>query len=81
MRSEWTFWVYIMASMSGTLYIGITNFIEKRVNDHKEGLIEGFSKKYRCTRLVYYESFDDVRNAISREKQLNGWRRKENRAD
>ena len=75
MRSQWTFWVYIMASMSGTLYIGVTNFIEKRVKDHNEGLIEGFSKKYRCTRLVYYESFDDVRNAITREKQLKGWRR------
>jgi len=61
-----------MASISGTLYIGITNFIEKRVKDHKEGLIEGFSKKYKCTRLVYYESFDDVRKAISREKQVEG---------
>jgi putative endonuclease len=75
MRSEWKFWVYIMASLSGTLYIGITNYIEKRVNDHKEGLVNGFSKRYRCTRLVYYESFDDVRTAISREKQLKGWRR------
>jgi len=75
MRSEWKFWVYIMSSLSGTLYIGITNNIEKRVREHKEGLIEGFSKKYRCTRLVYYESFDDVCKAISREKQLKGWRR------
>jgi putative endonuclease len=64
-----------MSSLSGTLYIGVTNYIEKRVREHKEGLIEGFSKKYGCTRLVYYESFDDVRKAISREKQLKGWRR------
>ena len=52
MRPEWTFWVCIMASMSGTLYIGITNFIEKRVKDHKEGFIEGFSKKIRMHSFV-----------------------------
>jgi putative endonuclease len=75
MRSEWIFWVYIVSSVSGTLYIGVTNYIEKRVREHKDGLIEGFSKKYKCTRLVYYESFDAVRKAISREKQLKRWRR------
>lgn len=75
MKSEWKLWGYIMASMSGTLYIGMSNNLDKRVQDHKQGLIEGFSKKYRCTRLVYYESYDDVRNAINREKQLKGWRR------
>ena len=69
------FWVYIMSSRPGTLYIGMTNNIDKRVQEHKRGLIEGFSKKYKCTRLVYYESFDDVRKAIGREKQLKGWRR------
>ena len=69
------FWVYIMASLSGTLYIGITNDLDVRVRQHKAGEIEGFSKKYRCTRLVYFESFDNVLKAISREKQLKGWRR------
>ena len=68
---------YIVSSLSGTLYIGVTNDINKRVKEHKKGQIEGFSKKYRCTRLVYYESFDDVRQAISREKQLKGWQGQE----
>ena len=69
------FWVYIIASHSGTLYIGITNDLQVRVRQHKDGEIEGFSRKYRCTRLVYFESFDNVLKAISREKQLKGWRR------
>ena len=69
------FWVYIMASLSGTLYIGMTNDLDVRVRQHKAGEIEGFSKKYRCTRLVYFESFENVLKAISREKQLKGWRR------
>jgi putative endonuclease len=75
MRSEWKFWVYILSSVSGTLYVGVTNNIDKRMWEHKSGLIEGFSKKYKCTRLVYYETFDDVRVAISREKQVKRWRR------
>src|SRR5215469_776295 len=75
MRSEWRFWVYIVSSVSGTLYAGVTNDIDRRVKEHKKGLIEGFSKKHRCTRLVYYERFDDVHKALSREKQLKRWRR------
>jgi putative endonuclease len=69
------FWVYIMASDSGTLYIGVTNDLQVRVQQHKAGEIEGFSKKYRCIRLVYFESYDHILKAISREKQLKGWRR------
>ena len=68
------FWVYILASASGTLYIGITSDLAVRVRQHKAGEIEGFAKKYPCTRLVYFESFDNVL-AISREKQLKAWRR------
>jgi len=64
-----------MASRTGTLYTGMTGFLESRIGQHKEGLIEGFSKKYSCDRLVYYETYDDVRKAIGREKQLKGWRR------
>ena len=75
MRSEWLFWVYIVSSLSGTLYVGVTNNIEKRVKEHRDGLIEGFSKTYKCTRLVYYETFDDIHKALSREKQLKRWRR------
>jgi putative endonuclease len=70
-----TFWVYIMASSSGTLNIGVTGFFEQRIVQHKTGTFEGFSKKYGCTRLVYYEGYDEAAKAIGREKQLKGWRR------
>jgi len=69
------YWVYIVGSRSGTLYIGMTSNLYVRVMQHKSGEIEGFSSKYRCNRLVYWESFDDVLKAIDREKQLKGWRR------
>jgi putative endonuclease len=72
---EHVYWVYIVASRSGTLYIGITQRIDRRMREHKSGLVEGFSSKYHCDRLVYFESFDDVNKAIGREKQLKGWRR------
>jgi putative endonuclease len=69
------YWVYIVASRTGTLYIGMTNNLYVRVAQHKSGAVEGFSSKYKCDRLVYWESFDDVLKAIDREKQLKGWRR------
>jgi putative endonuclease len=65
-----------MCSVSGTLYIGLTNSISRRAFEHKNKLIEGFTTKYECNRLVYYEEFDDVQNAINREKELKGWARK-----
>ncbi|MBI2444267.1 MAG: GIY-YIG nuclease family protein [Candidatus Magasanikbacteria bacterium] len=58
-----------------SLYIGITNDLARRVSEHKQGLIEGFTKKYSCHRLVYYEHHTDVNEAIAREKQLKRWRR------
>jgi len=67
--------VYIVASRSGTLYIGMTNNIYVRVLQHKDGDVEGFTKQYKCDRLVYWESFDEVIKAINRERQLKGWRR------
>ena len=70
---EHEYFVYIMCSRSGTLYIGMTNSVYRRALQHKAGEIEGFSKKYHCDRLVYYESYDDVHKAIGREKQLKGW--------
>src|ERR1700746_589920 len=70
-----SYWTYPVASRSGTLYIGVTNNLERRIQEHKNGQIEGFSCKYHCDRLVYYERFDDIRKAIDREKQLKGWRR------
>jgi putative endonuclease len=75
MKTEHTYFTYFVCSRSGTLYIGMTNNIDRRVLEHKRGEVEGFSSKYHCNRLVYYESFDDVRKAIDREKQLKGWRR------
>jgi putative endonuclease len=67
--------VYMVASKSRVLYIGMTNNLERRVFEHKNDMIDGFSKQYRCHRLVYYESFEDVRKAIDREKQLKRWNR------
>ncbi len=67
--------VYIVASKSRTLYIGMTNDLHRRVFEHKNGRIDGFSNTYRCHRLVYYESFDRVLRAIDREKQLKRWNR------
>jgi putative endonuclease len=69
------YWVYIVASTSGTLYIGVTSKLHSRILQHKSGEIEGFSSKYKCNRLVYFETFDIVQKAIGREKQLKGWRR------
>jgi len=70
-----TYYVYILTSDTGTLYIGVTNDLLRRSYEHKHGLVEGFTKKYRIHRLVYYEETSDVENAIAREKQLKKWRR------
>ncbi len=70
------YWVYIVSSLTGTLYIGMTNSIERRMWEHKSGGFEGFASKYKCNRLVYFENFDDVKKAIDREKQLKGWSRR-----
>ena len=67
--------VYILASASGVLYTGVTNFLERRVAQHKAKLCPGFTAAYDVTRLVYFEPFTDVRAAISREKQIKNWRR------
>ena len=61
---------------NSTIYIGITNNINRRVFEHKNKLIEGFTKRYNITKLVYVEETSDVYSAISREKQLKGWTRK-----
>ena len=68
------YWVYILASRSRVLYIGVTNNLERRVAQHRQGL-HGFTAKYRITRLVYYEATNDVIAAISREKVLKRWTR------
>jgi len=70
------FYVYIMASKSRVIYIGMTNTLRRRVWQHKSGLCPGFTRDYRVHRLVYFERFQYVRNAIRREEQLKGWLRK-----
>lgn len=73
MRKE--YYLYIMASISDVLYIGITNDLPRRVYEHKNELIEGFTKKYRCKKLIYFESSNDIRVVLEREKQLKKWNR------
>jgi putative endonuclease len=68
-------WVYIMSSHSRCLYIGVTSDLSGRVWEHKNGLLEGFTKKYNIHHLVYHEFFPDIEGAIAREKQLKGWSR------
>jgi putative endonuclease len=71
-----TYYVYILAQKkNGTIYIGMTNDLIRRVYEHKSGLIEGFTKKYSISQLVYYESTEDVNDAILREKRLKKWKR------
>ncbi|MDR4504070.1 MAG: GIY-YIG nuclease family protein [Candidatus Scalindua sp.] len=70
------YYVYILASKrNGTLYIGITNDLIRRVYEHKNNLVEGFTKKYRVHRLVHFESTLDVKAAIEREKCIKRWKR------
>ena len=68
-----TSYVYILRGKSGVLYIGSTNDLERRVFEHKQGLIEGFTRKYRVTRLVYVEEFDRAADMIARERRFKGW--------
>jgi putative endonuclease len=69
------YFVYIMTNRSRTLYTGMTNNLERRVEEHRSKLIPGFTSKYNITRLVYWEEYNDVRNAITREKEIKGWLR------
>jgi len=75
MRKDYEFYIYIVASKSRTLYIGVTNNLLFRTNRHRKGEIEGFTQKYKVNRLVYFERFQYIENAIAREKQLKGWLR------
>ena len=69
------FWVYIVASKGRTLYTGMTNSLDRRIHEHKLHLVPGFTAKYDCTRLVWFEERSDVKQAIAREKQIKGWLR------
>lgn len=80
MKKEYHYYVYIMGSHSGTLYIGVTNDLVRRVQEHKEGLTKGFTNKYKCNQLLYFEEGNDVNDAINREKQIKHWRREKKEA-
>jgi len=69
------YYVYVLGSLSGTLYVGMTGNLRKRVFEHKFHRIEGFTDQHEVERLLYWESFEEVVKAINREKQLKGWRR------
>lgn len=70
-----TYYVYILASKSRRLYIGVTNNLERRMFEHKNKITPGFTSHYNIDRLVYFETTNDITAAIEREKQLKGWRR------
>jgi putative endonuclease len=69
------YFVYILSSKTGTLYVGVTNDLEKRVYEHKNKLIPGFTAKYNVDRLVFYQEFNDIEQAIAMEKKVKGWSR------
>ncbi len=72
-----SYWVYILTNKrNGTLYVGVTNSLERRIWQHKAKVIEGFTKQYGLNQLVHFEQFRDVNAAIAREKEIKGWLRK-----
>ncbi len=76
MKEEKQYYVYLLASKrNGTLYIGITSNLADRMDKHKRGMYDGFTKKYKIHKLVYLEIYGDVYEAIGREKQLKNWKR------
>ena len=71
-----SYYIYIMTNRSNSvLYIGVTNDLVRRIYEHKNKLIEGFTKRYNLTKLIYFECIENINVAIAREKQLKGWRR------
>ena len=71
------YYVYIMSSLSRTLYAGLTNDLERRVGEHKEGKPGSFTARYNVNRLVYFEKFSDINQAIAREKEIKSLRRRQ----
>lgn len=71
-----TYYVYLMSNKTNkVLYTGVTNNLERRLREHKNKQIEGFTKRYNVTKLVYFEQTSDINSAITREKQIKGWLR------
>ena len=69
------YYVYILTSKSCILYVGVTNNLERRIFEHRQKVVPGFTKKYNINRLMYFEVFENIRDAIAREKQIKSWRR------
>ena len=70
------FYVYIMTNKSKTLYVGVTNNLQRRVYEHKNKMIKSFTSKYNISKVVYFKVFNDIESAKKREKQIKGWLRK-----
>jgi len=70
------YWIYILTNRSNTLYVGITNDLQRRLYEHKNKLADGFSSKYNLNKLIYFEEYQDINEAIKREKQIKRWLRK-----
>ena len=76
MSRQYNFFVYIMTNKhKNVLYIGVTNDLSRRTEEHETGALDGFTKKYNCHYLVYYEHFTQIEHAIEREKEIKKWRR------
>jgi putative endonuclease len=76
MRKEHRYFLYIVASQrKGTLYVGVTGNLAARVGEHRDHLLEGFTKRYGVHRLIWFEEFSDIHDAIAREKRIKKWRR------
>jgi putative endonuclease len=73
--SQRSYWTYLMTNRSGTLYIGVTNNLARRVYEHRHHLVSGFTSRYLVDRLIHAESFSEILDAIAREKQLKNWSR------
>jgi len=75
-RKKFTYYIYILTNKHNTtFYVGVTNSIVKRLFEHKAEIVEGFTKKYKLKKLVYLEEYNDIKEAIAREKQLKNWHR------
>jgi|SRR5579862_5242850 len=70
-----TYYVYVLASRSRSVYTDVTNNLERRMREHREGRVSGFAWRYSAFRLVHFEEFVDIRDAIAREKAIKGWNR------
>jgi len=71
-----SYWVYIATNKSGTLYTGVTNNLERRINEHQNKLIPGFTSKYNINKIIFYQEFSNPNDAIAAEKKIKGWTRR-----